>query len=54
MKDDYNKIQEWALDNKKEKEIAKWIQLKSKSAYIRLGDKFRDCHFKYDWTFTEK
>jgi peptidyl-prolyl cis-trans isomerase SurA len=54
MKDDYNKIQEWALDNKKEKEIAKWIQTKSKSAYIRMGDKFRDCNFKYSWTFTKQ
>ena len=54
MKDDYNKIQEWALDNKKAKVVAKWIELKSKTAYIRLGDKFKSCDFKYNWTFTEK
>jgi peptidyl-prolyl cis-trans isomerase SurA len=54
MKDDYNKIQEWALDDKKAKTIAKWIETKSKTAYIRLGDKFKDCEFKYKWTFTEK
>ena len=54
MKDDYNKIQEWALDDKKAKTIAKWIETKSKTAYIRLGDKFKDCDFKYKWTFTEK
>jgi peptidyl-prolyl cis-trans isomerase SurA len=54
MKDDYNKIQEWALENKKSKVIAKWIETKSKTAYIRLGDKFRNCDFKYNWTFTEK
>ena len=54
MKDDYNKIQEWALENKKSKTIAKWIETKSKTAYIRLGDKFKDCDFKYKWTFTEK
>jgi len=54
MKDDYNKIQEWALDDKKTKTIAKWIESKSKTAYIRLGDKFKDCDFKYKWTFTEK
>lgn len=54
MKDDYNKIQEWALENKKAKVVAQWIETKSKTAYIRLGDKFKDCDFKYNWTFTEK
>lgn len=54
MKDDYNRIQEWALDNKKAKVVAKWIETKSKTAYIRLGDKFKSCDFKYKWTFTEK
>jgi peptidyl-prolyl cis-trans isomerase SurA len=54
MKDDYNKIQEWALDNKKAKVTAKWIETKSKTAYIRLGEKFKTCDFKYNWTFTEQ
>jgi peptidyl-prolyl cis-trans isomerase SurA len=54
MKDDYNKIQEWALDNKKQKVIAVWIENKSKTAYIRLGDKFASCDFRYKWTFTEQ
>ena len=54
LKDDYNKIQEWALDNKKSKVIAQWIEAKSKTAYIRLGEKFKSCDFKYKWTFTEQ
>jgi len=54
LKDDYNKIQDWALDSKKEKAIAKWIEIKSKTAYIRLGEKFKTCDFKYNWTFTEQ
>lgn len=54
LKDDYNNIQEWALENKKSKVIAKWIEAKSKTAYIRLGEKFKSCDFKYKWTFTEK
>ncbi len=54
MKDDYNKIQDWALENKKGKVIAKWIENKSKTAYIRLGDRFKSCEFKYNWTFTEQ
>jgi peptidyl-prolyl cis-trans isomerase SurA len=54
MKDDYNKIQEWALEDKKQKVIAKWVENKSKTAYIRLGDRFRTCDFKNKWTFTEQ
>ncbi len=54
MKEDYNKIQEWALANKKEKVISKWIETKSKTAYIRLGEKYKSCDFKYKWTFTAK
>lgn len=54
LKDDYNKIQDWALDNKKSKVIAKWIETKSKIAYIRLGEKFKTCDFKYNWTFTQQ
>lgn len=53
MKDDYNTIQEWALNDKKGKAIGKWIELKSKTAYIRYGEKFRNCDLKYNWTFTE-
>lgn len=53
MKDDYNKIQEWALENKKEKVTGKWIENKSKTAYIRMGDRFKSCDFRYTWTFTE-
>jgi peptidyl-prolyl cis-trans isomerase SurA len=53
MKDDYNKIQEWALNDKKQKVISKWVETKSKTAYIRMGDRFRSCDFKNKWTFTE-
>jgi len=53
MKDDYNKIQEWALDYKRAKVIAKWIETKSKTAYIRLSERYKPCEFKYNWTFTE-
>jgi peptidyl-prolyl cis-trans isomerase SurA len=54
LKDDYDKIQEWALNDKKEKVTAKWVETKSKTAYIRLGSKFNNCNFRYNWSFTEK
>lgn len=54
LKEDYDKIQEWALNDKKEKVTAKWVEIKSKTAYIRLGSKFNNCNFRYNWSFTEK
>lgn len=53
LKDDYNKIQEWALDNKRAKVVAKWVETKSKTAYIRLSDRYKNCEFKYNWTITK-
>jgi peptidyl-prolyl cis-trans isomerase SurA len=54
MKDDYNKIQELAKRDKEEKVISKWIELKSKTAYIRMGTRFKSCDFKYKWTVSEQ
>lgn len=53
MKEDYNKIQEWALESKKSKVIAKWIESKSKGAYIRIGERFATCEFQYKWAETK-
>ncbi len=49
LKDDYNTIQEWALNKKKEEAMGKWIGEKSKTAYIRLNDKYKNCELKYEW-----
>ena len=49
LKDDYNYIQELALSKKKEAAMAKWVAEKSKTAYIRINDRFRGCDLKYNW-----
>jgi peptidyl-prolyl cis-trans isomerase SurA len=49
LKDDYNTIQEWALNKKKEEAMGKWIAEKSKTAYIRINDKYKNCEMKFDW-----
>jgi peptidyl-prolyl cis-trans isomerase SurA len=54
LKDDYNKIQEWALNAKKQKAIAKWIELKSKGAYVRIGERFSSCEFQFNWAKSSK
>jgi peptidyl-prolyl cis-trans isomerase SurA len=49
LKDDYNQIQEWALNKKKEAAIDKWVDEKSKTAYIKINDRYKDCGLRYKW-----
>jgi peptidyl-prolyl cis-trans isomerase SurA len=49
MKDDYQKIQQAALGEKKNKMIQKWINDKAASTYIRIDDDFKDCPFAHRW-----
>lgn len=49
LKDDYDQIQEWALNEKKGKAVAKWIADKSKTAFIRIDDKYKNCTYQYNW-----
>ena len=54
MKTDYNKIQEWALDAKKQKVIGKWIELKSKNSFIRIGERYANCEMQHKWSISGK
>ncbi len=49
MKDDYQKIQQAALGEKKNKVIQKWINDKAASTYIKIDDDFKDCPFAHRW-----
>jgi peptidyl-prolyl cis-trans isomerase SurA len=49
LKQDYDKMQEWALQDKKQKEIGKWIAGKSKEIYVKINDDFKDCDFINQW-----
>lgn len=49
LKDDYNLIQEWALQNRKQRAIDEWIASKSKRAFIRMDEQFKDCTFNFKW-----
>ena len=49
MREDYNALQEWALNRKKQNEIDRWIKEKIYDAYIRIDEEFWDCKFTYDW-----
>jgi peptidyl-prolyl cis-trans isomerase SurA len=52
--DDYNVLQEWALNKKKMELVEEWIKDKIKDAYIKVDKKFSSCNFKYDWKNSEE
>jgi peptidyl-prolyl cis-trans isomerase SurA len=49
MKDDYQRIQQAALAEKKNRVIEKWINDKAASTYIRIDESFKDCPFAHRW-----
>ena len=49
LKDDYNLIQNWALGQKRQEAIGKWVKDKAAKAYIRLDDNYKNNDFYYDW-----
>jgi len=49
LKDDYNKIQEWALEKKRSDAMGKWIADKSRNAFIKINERFAGCELKYKW-----
>ncbi len=49
LRDDYNRIQAWALQKKKQEAVDNWIREKSNSAYVRINENFMDCDFDYNW-----
>jgi peptidyl-prolyl cis-trans isomerase SurA len=49
LKDDYNRIQEWALQEKKQKAVEQWIRSKSKNAFVSIISDYRACTFEFDW-----
>lgn len=52
MKDDYQRIQQAALAEKKNKAIEKWINDKAAQTYIRIDDAYLDCPFAHRWNST--
>ncbi len=49
LKEDYPKIQEWALQKKQKEAIDKWIEEKIKKTYIKISDEFKSCNFEHHW-----
>ena len=51
LKDDYSLIQSWALAQKRQQAIEKWVANKAGKAYIRLDEAYKNNDFYYDWNF---
>jgi peptidyl-prolyl cis-trans isomerase SurA len=50
LTDDYQKIQDMALANKKQTTVDDWINKKLKSTYIHIDESFKTCRFRnMDW-----
>jgi len=50
LKDDYQMIQEAALEDKKNRIISDWIIQKTKNTYINIIDDYNACIFQNKWT----
>lgn len=49
LKEDYNTIQQWALNKKKGDVIDKWISDKIAKTYFRINPAFQGCNFMHNW-----
>lgn len=48
---DYDRIQDWALEQKKKKALNDWIQEKMDNTYIKVNDIYNACDFRSKWNF---
>lgn len=49
LKDDYQRLQETALQEKKNEAIEDWMDKKINSTYVRINDEYQDCSFTNNW-----
>ena len=49
LKEDYPKIEQWALQAKQRKAIDNWINDKAQSTYIKIIPEYTTCHFRHHW-----
>jgi peptidyl-prolyl cis-trans isomerase SurA len=49
MQEDYDLIQQWALEEKKAEAFQEWTAKKARKTYVKINGKFRECDFEFDW-----
>lgn len=49
LRDDYQLIQDMALQKKQEEKLREWVMSRLPYTYIRIDEDYRGCKFKYPW-----
>ena len=49
LKEDYQRIQDEALAQKKENAVNTWIKKKISTTYVHVGDEYKNCKFNNNW-----
>jgi peptidyl-prolyl cis-trans isomerase SurA len=49
LKDDYDQVQQWALQDKKQKKVLEWVNKNMGNSYIYIVDDYHNCEYIYDW-----
>lgn len=50
LNEDYDRIKNWALENKQRNAIMDWIREKKSSTYINIVQRYHGCGFDVNWT----
>ena len=50
LKDDYWRIQNWALNEKNQAVVRHWINERAKKAFIRIDEDYAGCDMQFDWS----
>jgi len=53
LRDDYDRVQNAALEKKKFKAIEEWIKVKIQSTFIFIVDDYDSCEFEHNWKINE-
>ncbi len=49
LKDDYDRIQNWAIEFKKDEVLKEWVTRRMGKTYIRIKPEYTDCSFRHPW-----
>ena len=49
IKDDYDRLQNWALDKKKSEALREWVGRKLAETYIRISAEYKECVYQQEW-----
>jgi len=54
LKDDYQRVQNIALNLKQSKVIDNWIKTKLKTTFVKIDAEYSSCNFKHEWFLVTK